>query len=257
MSSVEMGDLDQIRIPKAAELVAETLRRRIVTREYEPGDLLPPEGTLMKTFNVARTTIRDAFRVLESEGLLEVRRGAGGGGRVRAPHVALVSSYAGLLLQFSGTTLADVHEARVLIEAPAAGLLAQRRDDAQMIDALEAVLAEEAAALDDAVELSLAEGRFHRLIVDLTGNRTLMMLTAVANRIIAHQVARHMTGRQKDEDVLAHNFEAHRAHERLVRLITVGAAEEAESFWRKHLESGTTYLASDPRAATTVLDVMS
>jgi DNA-binding FadR family transcriptional regulator len=251
-----MGDLDQIRIPKAAELVAETLRRRIVTREYQPGDLLPPEGTLMKTFNVARTTIRDAFRVLESEGLLEVRRGAGGGGRVRAPHIALVSSYAGLLLQFRDTTLEDVHQARVLIEAPAARLLAERSDDPGVVAALQEVLAEEAAAADDAIELTLAEGHFHRLIVELTGNRTLMMLSAVANRIIAHQVARHMTDRSGDTDVIAHNLEAHRAHERLVRLITVGAADEAETFWRHHLESGKAYLASDPDAATTVLDVM-
>ena len=44
-----------IRIPKAAELVADTLRRRIVTGEYDADELLPPEGTLMSTFNVART----------------------------------------------------------------------------------------------------------------------------------------------------------------------------------------------------------
>lgn len=41
-----------------------------------------------------------------------------------------------------------------------------------------------------------------------------------------------------------------------MRLITVGAADEAETFWRHHLESGQAYLASDPDAATTVLDVM-
>src|SRR5947208_1246209 len=57
----------KIRIPKAAELVADTLRRRIILGEYTLGELLPPEGTLMQDFDVARTTVRDAFRVLESE----------------------------------------------------------------------------------------------------------------------------------------------------------------------------------------------
>src|SRR5438270_13916287 len=84
----------KIRIPKAAELVADTLRRRIILRDYEPGELLPPEGTLMEDFDVARTTVRDAFRVLESEGLIEVRRGAGGGGRERAPAVGIIWPYA-------------------------------------------------------------------------------------------------------------------------------------------------------------------
>ena len=74
-----------------AELVAETLRRRIVTGDYDADELLPPEGTLMSTFNVARTTIRDAFRMLESEGLIVVRRGAGGGARVRPP-AAVIST---------------------------------------------------------------------------------------------------------------------------------------------------------------------
>ena len=55
---------------------------------------------LMASFDVARTTIRDAFRVLETEGLLEVRRGGGGGGRVQAPGVGMVASYAALLLQY-------------------------------------------------------------------------------------------------------------------------------------------------------------
>ena len=72
MSATSRGE--QIRIPKAAELVADTLRRRIITGDYEVNELLPPESTLMANFNVARTTIRDAVRILESEGLLVVRR---------------------------------------------------------------------------------------------------------------------------------------------------------------------------------------
>src|SRR4029077_18419179 len=80
-----MSATDHIRIPKAAEMVADTLRRRIITGEYTPDELLPSETALMENFNVARTTVRDAVRILESEGLLVVRRGANGGGRVQVP----------------------------------------------------------------------------------------------------------------------------------------------------------------------------
>ena len=253
-----MTDQDAtIRIPKAAELVADTLRRRIVTGEYEADELLPPEGTLMSTFNVARTTIRDAFRMLESEGLIVVRRGAGGGGRVRPPGIGLVADYAGVLLQYRGATLADVHLARILVETPAARLLAEEHsNDKKVLARLRAALDEETAAMNDPAALTRAEGRFHQLIVELTGNDTLLMLSAVANRIIAEQVERARGIKARDATA-KHYKEAHRAHERLVDLISVGASQEAETLWRRHLEGGLAHLASGDKAAKTVLDVMS
>jgi DNA-binding FadR family transcriptional regulator len=254
---VSSSDDAAIRIPKAAELVADTLRRRIVTGEYEADELLPPEGTLMSTFNVARTTVRDAFRMLESEGLIVVRRGAGGGARVRPPGIGLVADYAGVLLQYRGATLEDVHLARILVETPAARLLAERpqKERKVIVSRLRAALDEETAAMNDAA-LTKAEGRFHRLIVELTGNDTLLMLSAVANRIIAEQVARAMAAKGKEATTKQYE-EAHRAHERLVDLIDVGAAQEAETLWRRHLEGGLAHLASGDKAAKTVLDVMS
>src|SRR5688572_23946846 len=183
MSSPDRSE--QIRIPKAAELVADTLRRRIITGDYAADELLPQESALMETFHVARTTIRDAFRILESEGLLVVRRGAGGGGRVRPPSIPMVANYAGVVLQVRGTTLEDVHQARIMIETPIAGMLAARSDDGEMLASLRAALDAEAAAFDDPVELSRAEGRFHQRLVQLAGSKTVELLSSVANRIIA------------------------------------------------------------------------
>jgi DNA-binding FadR family transcriptional regulator len=248
-------NIERIRIPKVAEVVAQTLRRRIVTGEYEPGQLLPPEGELMVSFDVARTTIRDAFRVLESEGLLEVRRGGGGGGRVRAPGVGFVSSYAALLLQSRGATLEDVHVGRTIIEAPAAGMLAHLSEDPSIVKALRRALAEEAEA-DGDESLALAEGRFHRLVVDLTDNRVLVLLSAVANRLIAQQVERvrrEPTRRRQSAEGYA---TARRAHARLVDLIEAGDAAAAEELWRKHLHAGSQHLLSGPNAARTVLDLL-
>ena len=137
-----IGD-ERIRIPKAAELVADTLRRRIIKGEYSPDELLPPEGALMASFNVARTTIRDAFRVLESEGLVVVRRGANGGGRVRVPSVSMVSDNASVLLQSRGATLEDVHRGRLMVEVPVAGMLASRKARKTIVRELREALAEE------------------------------------------------------------------------------------------------------------------
>lgn len=253
-SDVQRQANNKIRIPKAAELVADTLRRRIILHEYEAGEVLPPEGTLMEDFDVARTTVRDAFRVLESEGLLDVRRGAGGGGRVRPPGVGMISSYAAVLLQFEGASLAEVHLGRTLIEAPVAAMLAERHRDGALVDRLRAALEEEGHAKDPA-SLSAAEGRFHRLLVELTGNRVLVMLSAVANHLIAEQVFRSLRNGPADPD--SDGFaRAHRAHARLVKLVEAGDAAGAEQFWRRHLESGTEYLSASSGASRLAADLL-
>lgn len=241
----------QIRIPKAAELVAATLRDRIVLRHYQPDELLPPESTIMADFGVARTTVRDAFRVLESEGLLEVRRGAGGGARVKAPAVRMLVSYAALLLQFQGATLADVHEGRALIEAPAAGMLAQQRGADGVSGALRSALEDEQQA-ETTEDLTRAEGRFHQLVIELTGNSVLKMMSAVTNRLIAEQVARAV--RHPVPATRAGFIAARRAHLKLVELIEAGDSLGAQQLWRRHITSGGRNLeAAGPTAAIDLL----
>src|SRR4029450_11176652 len=125
-----------VRVPKTAELVSAKIRNRIVRGELREGDALPPEPVLMQQFGVSRPTLREAFRILESEGLIEVRRGARGGARVRRPEDDVVARYAGLLLQYRGTTVSDVFDARARLEAPAARMLASRRSRKGVVDRL-------------------------------------------------------------------------------------------------------------------------
>ena len=131
--------LDRVHVPKAAELVAAALRRQIVRGQLKEGDALPHESVLMETFAVSRPTLREAFRVLESERLIRVRRGAHGGARVHVPDSDVAARFTGLVLQHRGATVADVLEARALIEPPAAAILA-RRGDPKDIAALTATL---------------------------------------------------------------------------------------------------------------------
>jgi DNA-binding FadR family transcriptional regulator len=97
-----------VRSPKTAELVARTLRRMVVEGQLKDGDFLPHEAELITHFQVSRPTLREAVRVLESERLVEVRRGSRTGAKVRVPGAEIVARPAGLLLAVSGATLADV-----------------------------------------------------------------------------------------------------------------------------------------------------
>lgn len=114
-----------VRSPKTAELVARTLRRMVVEGQLQDGDFLPHEAELIAHFGVSRPTLREAVRVLESERLVEVRRGSRTGAKVCVPGPEIVARPAALLLALSGTTLADVMTARTAIEPPAAKMLAE------------------------------------------------------------------------------------------------------------------------------------
>src|SRR6266705_1959172 len=113
-----------VRAPKTGELIATHLRRQIVRGELRPGETLPAESQLMEQFSVSRPTLREAFRILEAETLISVRRGSRGGARVVAPDTSVAARYVGLLLQIKGATINDVYEARMISEPPCARLLA-------------------------------------------------------------------------------------------------------------------------------------
>jgi len=77
--------LDTLKVPRASELVAEKLRSLIVTGEVPPGAGLPSEKELVAQLGVSRATLREALRMLESEGLIATRPGPKGGIVVQKP----------------------------------------------------------------------------------------------------------------------------------------------------------------------------
>ena len=232
-----------LRVPKTAELVAHDLRKRIVRGELREGESLPAEATLTEQFGVSRPTLREAFRVLETEQLITVRRGARGGAAVHAPSAAMVARYAGFFLEHDGASLADVLEARVAVESPAAGLAAERRTAADL-DCLRAAIAECEQFATDRRRLVLQFSEFHALVVAAARNRTIALLHAVLREIIDMAKLRRL-GDDGDgpSRALARGTDAHR---RLVELIAAGDAPGAEEWWRRHLTEANRYLLAIP-----------
>lgn len=242
-----------VKIPKASELVAANLRRRIITGALKPGELLPNESVLMQEFGVSRPTLREAFRILESEAIITVLRGARGGGRVLEPDGAVAARYMGILLQYQGTPLSDVYRARTEIEVSAVGMLGGGRRKAGLRQ-LE-ILADEAARLvDDDDAFAEHDLRFHEVIVEATGSTTLAALSTMLFQIIeAHNaafIAAHPRG-----FTTAGNKQARRAYLRLIKLLADGDVDSAQKHWRRHLEAVETYMVGD--SDSTLVEVLS
>jgi DNA-binding FadR family transcriptional regulator len=240
-----------MRVPKTAELVASRIREQIIRGELREDDALPPESELMAQFGVSRPTLREGFRILESEGLIVVRRGARGGARVRVPDHEVAARFAGLVLQYRGATLADVFQARTIIEGPAARMLASSKHRAEIARQLQAFVDEHAGDLRNTAR---APG-FHRLVVELTGNQTLILLGGILEDIAE---AAAISWERQNPPSLPEAHRAHRGHQKLVQLIRAGASEKAEAFWRAHLaEVGAVLMKVHGGSPGTVVDVLS
>lgn len=246
-----MSSPPKIHVPKTAELVANHIRNRIVRGELERDEALPSETALMSDFNISRPTLREAFRILESEALITVRRGSRGGARVNVPNAAVAARYAGLVLQNRGTTVADVLEARVVIESPAAGIVARRRDRLRCARQLRAWL-DEAAKQMDTPAYTDSFHEFNRMLVAMTENETLMLVATMLETICDAATASYIRVSHEDDARLAQK--AHRTRMLLADLIEKGDASAAETLWRKHLTDAGLVLVTTQ--AKMVVDVL-
>ncbi|NMD95546.1 FadR family transcriptional regulator [Rhodococcus sp. BL-253-APC-6A1W] len=240
-----------VRVPKAGELIAANLRRQIITGELEAGEPLPNEAALMERFGVSRPTLREAFRILESEGIITVLRGAHGGARVQAPDRSTAARYAGLLLQYRGVPLADVYRARTELEVAAVGLIAADPDG--RIDELAAVVDRGEALLDDPHAFAKANTEVHRTVMELGGNETLNTLAGMLLDIMDAHAALYISSRAEPDRPGA--AVALRASRKLVALLRAGEPGRAQAFWRHHLDKVEKYMTGD--SETTLVEVLS
>jgi GntR family transcriptional repressor for pyruvate dehydrogenase complex len=128
LGHASLGPGARVVVPKAARLVAETLRERILTREVPIGAHLPSAEALLEEFGVSRATLREALNVLESEGLVQLRRGPGGGAIVTAPDGLAIMRSLESLLRFQGTTVEQIMEVRLVVDPLAVRLAAEVAD---------------------------------------------------------------------------------------------------------------------------------
>lgn len=241
---------DVIRVPKAAELVAATLRRQIVLGELKEDDSLPSEALLMQQFRVSRPTLREAFRILESESLIHVRRGARGGARVQVPDGDVAARYAGYVLEYRGTAMADVYKARVELEAPLARLMTVGIKPRQLAR-LRALVEEAEEHLDDPDGYAEYDVAFHLLVAELAGNQTLEVLVQMIYHIVGTARRRYTATLDRGAHLLEYR-QVHRTHVKLVDLVSVGDPDAAEEFWRKHLVEVNKHYLARPLAKTVV-----
>ncbi len=226
-----------VRVPKTAELVADQIRRRIVTGELKDGDFLPPESKLVTSLGISRPTLREAFRILEAENFIRVVRGSRTGASVHTPRVEAASRYAGFVLQSQGARIADIYEARLAFEPYVAARLSEERP-AGAVDRLreEILHLESFIEQEDFVNFMIGVAGFHRLLIELSGNPTLLFLSDMLQDIVARYQVRFLSRHQISIDEQRRmGLAGLRSFKLLADLVETGNVTGAEAHWRLHI----------------------
>ena len=233
--------------------IADELRTLIVSGELVEGDSLGHEPDLVERFGVSRPSLREALRILEAEGLVTVVRGVRGGVVVHAPDQRMTARTAALVLQARNVPLADVFEARTLLEPMAARAIASMRGRRAAIKELQNLIGQEEAAIEDPERFGVANAAFHERLVSLAGNQTLSIVAEMLNEV----VARAVTAVSQVDDVVGSvsiRRRGIRSQQRLLDLLEAGDGAGAEEHWRSHMQVvGRVMLGQD---ASTVVDLL-
>ena len=225
------GRVEPRRQRKTGEAIAENLRRRIARGKLAIGDFLPPEDEITSQFGVARTTAREALRILESQGLIRIRRGRGGGGVVTNPRVEHLAEGLAVMLQLQHVTWGDLYDARQLLEPQLTARIAAQHSPEDLRALGEAIeRASAAAEASDRRGFGVAAAGVHEVLMERSGNRTLATLSRLLHVLVLEYYERVSATTE-----LAAMRKAVNSYRKLLRLIEAGDAAGAESHWRNQM----------------------
>lgn len=207
------------------ERVSEQIRQLIIENNLKVGSKIPNEFELCQHLNVGRGTVREAVKLLVSRNVLEIKRGKG---TFVADNTGLVDDPFGLEYSEDKEKLVgDLFELRMHIEVWAAGLAAQRRTEAELIELKEKqALVEE--ALNKSEDFSKEDQNFHVTIAKCTHNSVLPKIIPVVTYGV------HLFGTMRT-DLPSMKGVTARTHAAVVSAIEAGDAEAAQDAMREHL----------------------
>lgn len=171
-------------VPKSkADYVAQRLLERIITADLEPGTTFGTEADLLQQFDVSRPTLRESLRILEAQGVLELRPGPRGGIIVTRPGADVLAHGLSVYLRLHEVPFISVLKARELIEPTLAGLAAEYATEEEL-DALQASV-ERMKTLKDQLAFIEENRVFHSIIAKASRNEVMEIFWTTIS-ILAH-----------------------------------------------------------------------
>jgi GntR family transcriptional repressor for pyruvate dehydrogenase complex len=219
---------------KAAQIVAKQIKQAILNGDLAVGDRLPSEKEMIEQFGYSRAVVREALRLLEGDGLIEVSAGRNGGGIVTNPGTDQIMSNIDMLLRMQQTNVKEVYVAQRLIEPIVIKLAIENASSEDFVKIRETIDLIEQHPGD--IELvRLQSNRFHTLLGEATKNNVISVVSAILRQII---VDFHYEGDEKEALSIA------RIHRRILEAIEAKDVEVAIRRALRHINLGESVMCS-------------
>jgi len=214
------------RSTKLSEILARELLDYIVGDALKPGTRLPPEAAMVEHYDVGRSSLREALRILEVYGIVSIRPGAQGGPVVEEVGPRQLARLLMFYLNVKGVSFSDLADGRRLLQAAMAAEAARRRDPEQIKRMRDALGRAEAA--EDDVSYGAAVHEFHQALFQAPGGELLGLLHDALFQILLVRLRRQISvekARELSDD-----------HKALLDAIVEGDVEAASRLITQHLE---------------------
>jgi GntR family transcriptional regulator, transcriptional repressor for pyruvate dehydrogenase complex len=203
---------------RTSEVIVRRIKKQISDGRLGEGHKLPAEREMARQLKTSRVSVREAYRSLEEQGLLDIRRGAEGGAFILKFNHEPVRRSLSLLLGLGRTSHSELTEARMLIEPTIARLAALRARPEDIVKLEQVLIQEEDEVRRPHADSGATAGQFHRAIADCTHNLPLVVLMNALADLTAESVstldakvrARH---RRKNCEYHRQIFDAIRKHD--------------------------------------------
>ena len=200
-----------VRAPRVYESIVAQIERAIYEGRLAHGDKLPPERQLVREFGASRVAVREALRALEHRGLVDVRQGSAGGYFIREVDATPLVRDLSTLFRLGRVSLAQLAEARALLEPDCARLAAARVMDHELKALGECLEARTAAGLSVRRRRGL-DADFHRLVATAARNPVHAVITDALTALEIKVVApRPELTSDDDTAIVAAHFAIHDA----------------------------------------------
>jgi DNA-binding FadR family transcriptional regulator len=233
--------------------VARLVAKAVADERLQPGTPLPPEQVMAAQYGVGRTSVREALRLLETQGLIVIRPGVGGGPVVAEPSADDFGRTMSMFLQFQGTPYSHILDGVVALEGMCAAVAAERCGSAsELFDQHmpAEVLEAPRRGLSDVAWIDQST-RFHLAIYDLMGNDALELIVKGVSFIFADRAKfdEHKGWATKDRRRI------HNEHVEIADAVRRGDVERARSLTEEHFRRiNAAIRRSYPRLADEAID---
>lgn len=219
--------------------IVDQIQEAILDGSLSPGEMLPPERELKDTFKTSRGTLREALRVLEQKGLIEIRLGVQGGAVVREVTLEPVSQGLDLLIKHKKVSLDHLAEFREGVEGTVAALAAGRartHDIKKLTELLSEARVHVNAGSPHWREFVEIDKQIHQAIADISGNPIYALLHQMVHDNIQQYYDSFLPPTEK---TLRENFDD---LSRIVEAVGEGRPAEARNLAQRHVRRFSEYM---------------